>query len=111
MVAAATRALHSKERNDYDNKQFRTFLFIFANLFFHETCHLFTTFLTQGRTATPPHIGAQVKGYSKMNQGEFGRYMETVVFGGTLEYCLDPNCGVGQVRLHNDLLHNAATSL
>lgn len=107
MVAAATRAVHSRDRNDYDNKQFRTFLFIFTNTFFHETCHLFTTFLTQGRAVTPRHIGAQVKGYSKLNRGEFGRYMETVFFGGTLEYYIDPTRGVGQVRLHNDPLQNS----
>ena len=110
MVAAATRAIYSTDRNDYDNREFRTFLFIFANAFFHETCHLFTTFLTQGRTATPPHIGAQVEGYSRNNKGEFGRYMETVVFSGTLEYYRDPTRGVGQVRLQNDPLQNPATS-
>ena len=100
MVAAATRARHFKDRNDYENKEFRTFLFIFANAFFHETCHLFTTYLTQGR-----HDGC-----SKMDRGEFGRYMETVVFGGTLEYYRDPTHGVGQVRLHKNPWQNSATS-
>ena len=109
MVAAATRAKNSNDKNDYDNKQFRTFLFIFANAFFHETCHLFTTFLTQGRIATPQHIRPQVPGYSHMGKGEFGRYMETVVFGGTLEYYRDPTRGVGQVRLHNNPLRNLAS--
>ena len=100
MVAAATRASYSNDRHDYDNREYRTFLFIFANTFFHETCHLFTTFLTKSRTATPPHVAPQVGGYSKMNKGEFGRYMETVVYGGTLEYYRDPSRGVGQVCPH-----------
>ena len=100
MVAAATRAMYSNDRHDYDNREYRTFLFIFANTFFHETCHLFTTFLTKGREATPPYVAPQVKEYSKMNKGEFGRYMETVVYGGTLEYYRDPTRGVSQVRPH-----------
>ena len=44
-----------------------------------------------------------------MGKGEFGRYMETVVFGGTLEYYRDPTRGVGQVRLHNNPLRNLAS--
>ena len=36
--------------------------------------------------------------------------METVVFGGTLEYYRDHTRGAGQVRLHDDLLQNPATS-
>ena len=100
MIAAATRAMYSNDRHDYDNREYRTFLFIFANTFFHETCHLFTTFLTKGREATPPHVAPQVKEYSTMDKGEFGRYMETVVYGGTLEYYRDPTRGVGQVRPH-----------
>ena len=110
MVAAATRASSSKDRNDYDNKELRTFLFIFATAFFHETCHLFTNYLTQGRAATPPHIRSPVEGYSKVDQGEFGRFMEIIVFEGTLEYYRDPSRGVGQVRLHIDPLQNSTPS-
>ena len=110
MVAAATRASNSKDRNDYESKEFRTFLFIFANTFFRETCHLFTTYITQGRRGNSPHILPQIDTYSKMDRGEFGRYMETVVFGGTLEYYRDPTRGVGQVRLHKSPWQNPATS-
>lgn len=35
--------------------------------------------------------------------------METVVFGGTLEYYRDPTRGVGQVRLHKNPWQNPAT--
>ena len=86
------------DRNDYDNKQLRTFNFIFANAIFHELCHLFSTFLTQGRILTPSQFKAQVKGYVKEDKGEAGQYMETIIFGGTLEYLRDRNHGDRQVR-------------
>ena len=43
-----------------------------------------------------------------MDTCEFGRHMETVVFGGRLEYYRDPTRGVGQVRLHNNPLQDPA---
>ena len=103
MVEAATRASHTMNRNDYDNKQLRTFNFILANAIFHELCHLFSTFLTKGRILTPPHLNAQIKGYVEEHRGEAGRYMETTLFGGTLEFSRDVNHGDRQVCLHDSL--------
>ena len=103
MVEATTRARGTMNRSDYDNKQLRTFNFIFANAIFHELCHLFLTFLTKGRILTPPQFNARVKGYVEEGRGEAGRYMETMLFGGTLEYYRDRNHGDKQVCLHHSL--------
>ena len=103
MVEVATRARHTMDRSDYDNKQLRTFNFIFANAIFHELCHLFSTFLTKGRILTPPQLNAQVKGRVNENEGEAGRYMETRIFGRTLEYLRDRNHSDRQVRPRHGL--------
>ena len=99
MVEAATKARRSVDRSDYDNKQLRTFNFIIANAIFHELCHLFSSFLTKDRTFTPRHLTAQIEGYVEQHRGEAGRYMETTLFGGTLEYFRGLNHGDRQVRL------------
>lgn len=89
MVAAATRAGQTYDPSDDENRRYRTFIFLFANAFLHEIGHTLVTFLTKGRTGTPPHIKAQVRGYSGEFHGEAGRNLETIIFGGTLEYYLD----------------------
>ena len=98
MVEAATRARHTMNKNDYENRQLRTFNFIFANCIFHELCHLFSNFLTKGRIFTPPQFTA-AGGYSGQHRGEAGRYMESILFGGTLKYFRDHSRGDKQVRL------------
>lgn len=99
MVAAATRAGQTYDPSDDENRRFRTFIFLFANAFLHEIGHTLVTFLTKGRTGTPPHIKAQVRGYSGEFHGEAGRNLETIIFGGTLEYYLDHADDYSQVRL------------
>ena len=79
-------------------KCFRTFLFIFANRFLHEIAHIFVTYLDKGRSNTPPRIRAEVGGYSREDMGEAGRYLETTLFGGTLEYYRDHAMDDSQVR-------------
>lgn len=98
MVAAGIRAAQTNNPNDYENKRFRTFIFMFANTFLHEIGHVLVTFLTKGRTWTPPRITAQVGGYSGDFHGEAGRNLETIIFGGTMEYYLDPADDESQVR-------------
>ena len=99
MVSAVTRAGQTPENLHYDNTQFRTFVFIFANMFLHEMGHLLITFLTKGQTATPLHMGAQTGGYAlRAGNGEAGRNLETIIFGGTIEYYRDHTHGAEQVR-------------
>ena len=98
MVAAATRAAQTNDPSDDENKRFRTFIFMFANTFLHEIAHILVTFLTKGRTGTPPRITAQVGGYSGDLRGEAGRNLEIIIFGGTIEYNLDPADDESQVR-------------
>ena len=102
MVAANLRARQSNDRSDYDNKHLRKFVFIFANAIFHEICHMLVTFLTKGRTNTPPHIRPEVEPESsKKNIGEAGRYLEEVIFGGTLAYYRDNPLDNSQVHPHD----------
>ena len=104
MVAAATRAMNSNNRGDDDNKQFRTIIFVFANVIFLELCHLFVIFLTKGRKMTPTHLPARgplYSGYTPSDRVETGRYMEAALFGGNLEI-LDSTRHTDQVRVHHD---------
>lgn len=89
MLAAMIRAEQTNDPNDYEHKRFRTFNFIFANTFLHEIGHVFVNFLTKGRTGTPRRLRAEVAGYSAEDRGEAGRHLETIIFGGTLEYFRD----------------------
>ena len=74
---------------------FRTWQFIFAHILFHEIAHVFVTFLgnTNPGTLTPPTIGCGLPGvYSDgIIRGEAGRWLEYVVFGGTVELVWDPD--------------------
>ena len=79
--------------------QYRAFHFLFVNMFLHEVGgHLLVTYLTQGRITTPPHIGTEVSGFmSSYNEGESGRYLEVLLFGGNIEFYRDPSQGNNQV--------------
>ena len=103
MVLAYDIVRLSKQRSDYDDKNYRTFLFNFANTFFREICSLFVTFLTKGRMVD--------RGEGRMmNKDEFARHMEDVLFDGRMIYYRDPFRDARQVRLHNDPLQKSATS-
>ena len=97
MVAAYKKA-KSPEHTDYDEKNFRTFLFNFANTFFREICSLYLTFLTEGRTV------------KLCNKDEFGQDMESVLFGGDMIYQRDRERDDSQVRLLNNPLQKLVTS-
>ena len=89
MVAAANRAEQTNDRGDYDNKRFRTFIFLWANTILHELGHTLITFLNRGGGETPPHITSEVSGYSSEYRGEAGRNLETILFGGVMQYYQD----------------------
>jgi hypothetical protein len=77
--------------------RFPTFQFMFAAMFVHEAGgHLLVTFLTKGRRPlTPPSMSAT--GFGDAVIGESGRYLEQVLFGGTMAFYRDPAQGDGQV--------------
>ena len=104
MVGACERVMSSSQRSDYDNINYRTFLFNFTNTFFREICSLFVTFLTKGRPVD------QGEGRMMMNKDEFAQHMEIVLFGGTMTYYRDPIRDTMQVRLHNDPLQHPTPS-
>lgn len=107
MVAAATRAHQTNDPSDNENKRFRTFIFLFANTFLHEIGHTLVTFLTKGQACTPRHIRATTRGYSGEDRGEAGRNLETVIFGGTMEYYRDRADDDSQVCPRHCALINA----
>ena len=112
MVAAATRAHRTNDPSDNENKRFRTFIFLFANTFLHEIGHTLVTFLTKGRTSTPRHIRATIRGYSADGRGEAGRNLEEIIFGGTMEFYRDRADDDSQVRpCRCSLLSTTAHSL
>lgn len=71
-------------------KDYQGFLFMGANIFLHEISHVFLTYLTQGQEATPPTMIALMAG-KDVTQGEAGRKLEDVLFGGTVDYARDPD--------------------
>ena len=110
MVAAATRA-SPRDHKHYDNEQYRTFTFLFANTLLHEIGHLLVTFLTKGRARTPVRMGALTKGYSQCSErGEAGRNLETIIFGGTMEYCHDYTHDDSQVSPQSHCFHKSETT-
>ena len=112
MVAALIRAEQTNDPNDYEHRRFRIFNFIFANTFLHEIAHVFVTFLTKGRTGTPRRLRAEVTGYSGEDRGEAGRHLETIIFGGTLEYYRDHADDDSQVQsYYRSLLNPTAAFL
>lgn len=93
MLGAAILAKNSKVKDDRDNKDHRDFLFMFSNTIFHEVSHIFTTYLTKGKEKTPPTMNAQVTGTVHKTEGESGRRLEQLVFGGTIYFWDDPVIG------------------
>ena len=78
--------------------RFTVFQFMIAVMFVHEVGgHLFITFLSNGqRPLTPPSMRAGNHGDNRV--GESGRYLEQILFGGTMSFYRDPAQGDSQVR-------------
>lgn len=94
---------HATDRYDTDlipDKQYRTFLFMTANVFLFEIGHVFITFLTRGREITPAHIRPHVIGDLYGIQSEAGLSLQELLLGGTLSFWKDPEAGTerNQVR-------------
>jgi len=82
------------------------FQFQLATTFFHELAHVFVTYLGNGRPATPPELNHELYRSMKSGRGESGRFIESKVFSGPLEWTLDPTqdefqCGIPYVVAEN----------
>lgn len=102
MVHAAART-DKKHRERYLN-----FHFLFAAATAHELMHAFVTLLARTSSTpdrfTPPktthlNYGSPVSGLYPLGLGESGRYMERLLFGGSLEFYRDPNDDDEQVSV------------
>ncbi|OJD21337.1 hypothetical protein ACJ73_07324 [Blastomyces percursus] len=78
------------------NRRFRDFQFAFATTFFHEARpHLLISWLGGGHPFTPRSMSAP--GFGTAAIGESGRYFESIVFGGTTEFCRDKDQDNAQI--------------
>ncbi|KAK2759311.1 hypothetical protein FQN54_002789 [Arachnomyces sp. PD_36] len=99
MAAANLESASSQAR-----AAFRTFMFQLANTLIHEVGgHLFMTFLSQNivdeagqlaRPITPEAV--TYSNYGSAGSGESGRVLESILFGGAMEYSRDPAAGSQQ---------------
>ena len=82
---------HADKKKHQDNHQ--AFLFMGANSLLHELAHLFITYLSKGQAGcgTPATMKARVTHDPYPNKGEAGRKLEALLFGGTMEYTVDPD--------------------
>lgn len=95
MVRAARKekkASNAAERKKH-HENHRNFLFLHANSLFHEIGHLFIAYLSkdQESCATPTTMKGPLIFEKNPEKGEAGRKLEALVFGGTMEYMVDPD--------------------
>ena len=80
-------------------EQFHSWLFLYTNLFLHEIGgHYLYSYMNKGsRNDTPPRFDGWTTFSNEPGKGESGRFLETLFFGGNLEYYHDPEQGRDQV--------------
>lgn len=95
MVRAAIKeknATSPAERKKH-HENYQAFLFLYANSLLHEIGHLFITYLSRGQQSchTPTNMKVPTIFDKHPEIGEAGRKLEALVFGGTMEYMVDPD--------------------
>ncbi|KAL2692444.1 hypothetical protein Neosp_002853 [[Neocosmospora] mangrovei] len=106
MASAASQANDSNSAGRKMANRFRTFLFMFAVATAHELTHIFVAYLAQGRdeieSYTPPSVS--YLNYTGLRDqagiplsGESGRWLESRLFGGSIEFYRDISDDPGQV--------------
>ena len=78
--------------DEVNQQLFRDFLTRIVQALFHELGHVLITYLSKGRELTPSHIHA-LNEDAPGSEGEAGRALEYLVFGGTINYFKDPITG------------------
>lgn len=97
MCIAGESAERTEDPRSDERKRFRVFLFIFAKSILHELGHMFVTFLGRGSTGTPLGMNVQLVDRPQSTEGEAGRYLENLVFGGFVSVLRNPAEGDNQV--------------
>jgi hypothetical protein len=110
MAVAASQASDANTVGKKMATRFRTFLFMFAVATSHELTHLFIGYLAQGQDTiesyTPPEISyLNYNGLKDRNgrpiTGESGRWLESRLFGGSIEFYRDASDDNVQVSLQD----------
>ncbi|OJD10725.1 hypothetical protein AJ78_08343 [Emergomyces pasteurianus Ep9510] len=90
------KLVESMVSSSSSQREFRRYQFLFAHLLFHEIGgHLLITYLYNGRPVTPrgviaPNWNSQEQEEHGAQAGESGRFLESMLFGGTLEFFDSP---------------------
>lgn len=93
MLGAAVGEKTSTDKKNLVSQDYRNFLFTFASSILHEIGHVFFTYLLKGVGDTPSKIRAHLIGKEHDTEGECGRSLEQLVFGGVVSYWRDPITG------------------
>ena len=106
-MSAAANASFREETPGRLSARWKTFLFMVGATTAHELCHVFSAYLSQCRgehAYTPPainhlnyHVQQNAHQRPSVPAGESGRWVESRLFGGALEYYRDGNDDDGQV--------------
>ncbi|KAF5662689.1 Stem cell self-renewal Piwi [Fusarium heterosporum] len=116
MATAASQASDAHSAGKKMSTRFRTFLFMFAVATSHELTHLFVGYLAQGQdiigSYTPPEVSyLNYNGIRDRNglpvTGESGRWLESRLFGGSIEFYRDVSDDNGQAGIPHILDSNA----
>ena len=100
MVQAAKKA--KRATNDTERKSYQAFLFREGNSLLHQMGHTFVTYLSRGGANGPPITTATEAWDPSPNARVVGYTLEALIFGGTIEYWVDPDHGTSfdEVRSH-----------
>ena len=99
-LADRMAAAYEKAVDEDSTHRFRAFLFMTANTLLHEMAHVFITYLSKGQSLTPRQVNT-LPTTKEETEGEAGRALEVLMFGGTINYFHEPITGTpdDQVRL------------
>ncbi|WAO85973.1 Hypothetical protein NCS54_00322700 [Fusarium falciforme] len=101
MASAGREANETSPHGRKMAARFRTFLFMFAIATAHELTHLFVGYLAQGQDTTQSYTPPTVSylNYAGPSWGESGRWLESHLFGGSVEFYRDKSDDDGQAGI------------
>jgi hypothetical protein len=108
MALAARQSSDGSSEGRKMGNRFRSFLFLFAVATAHELTHVFVAYLAQGQDVIDSYTPPQVSylNYTGLSDdtgrpitGESGRWLESRLFGGSIEFYRDSSDDSGQVCL------------
>ncbi|KAF5721624.1 Stem cell self-renewal Piwi [Fusarium globosum] len=108
MASAARQSSDGSSEGRKMGNRFRSFLFLLAVATTHELTHVFITYLAQGQDViesyTPPEVSylnyiGLSDGDNHPMTGESGRWLESRLFGGSIEFYRDSSDDSGQAGI------------